>query len=110
MLSETPSSTLREYKQARQAPTLDTLFTTDRYYIDFIRHIAERFFSEIVQFGTDPKSGKGQDMQNTVRLFFVVFLLVVAFSVITMQPILAETASEIDRNTDAALEKLFARS
>lgn len=49
-------------------------------------------------------------MQNTVRLFFVVFLLVVAFSVITMQPILAETASEIDRNTDAALEKLFARS
>lgn len=49
-------------------------------------------------------------MYNTVRVFLTVIILMVSLSVIASEPVLAETAAEIDRETDAALEKLYASS
>lgn len=49
-------------------------------------------------------------MKRTFRSLFLGFAIIVAFSTFQLQPVLAETASEIDRKTDAALEKLFTNS
>lgn len=49
-------------------------------------------------------------MEKKFRSSFVVFTFLVAFSVITLKPVNAETVSEIERETDAALEKLFTSS